>query len=498
MSYPLSFLYDFLPLEILLLGIILIIILGSFSSKIIRKFPFLMTRMRIVYGYIALISSIIAVIVYSYLYTPLDSNYVIAFDLTITAFTSGLFYAVSFAIIIGIFLSIVEIKLKFRKSYMLFVSLLLIESSTIFITAANSLVFIFFGFVLIFTGMNFFIRNFTTKMPDKKKSFIGNYLTLSSLALSLLFIGFAAHSLSGNSFILSIENTTLRLWELISEIFILSGLLVLVGGPPFHFIFFESENEKFNAITQIMISVQKGLTLAFLIKYTLTIAESSFSIVLIWLFTVCGVVYVLWGVLASMTVKRLQKLVHYISIIFVGIILLILSDLFSPLLTEELINLTLKTAFYGVLVFILSLTFSISSIGVISKGFKSDEIRILREVGRNSISQFVIMVLNVLLMFAAPSSILLVSQKIVFPDYFSPRMYVTAVILLLGVVFSLVYLIRLLRSIFFIPVLRSQEFSSPEPAVFIGSFIALILIVAVVIFIKQFLIFCSLFGINLV
>jgi len=137
MSYPLSFLHDFLPLEILLLGIIFIIGLGSFSSKIIRKFPFLMTRMRIVYGYIALISSIIAVIVYSYIYTPLDSNYAIAFNLTITAFTSGLFYAVSFAIIIGIFLYIVEIELKFRKRYMLFVSLILIESSTIFITADN-------------------------------------------------------------------------------------------------------------------------------------------------------------------------------------------------------------------------------------------------------------------------------------------------------------------------------------------------------------------------
>jgi len=496
-SYPVIFLYNYLPLEILLIGITLIMLLGIFSSKIVSRFKRLKTRMRIIYGYIALVSIIISVILYSYIYSPLDSSHSIALNLNITAFTTGLYYAISFAVIIGVFLSIVEVELKFRKNYMLFVSLLLINASTFFITAANSLVLIFFGFVIMFTGINFFIRNFTTKLPVKQKSFINNYLIISSLALSFLFVGFSAHSLSGNSLLLSIENTTLQFWEYLSEIFIVIGLLILIGGPPFHFVFFESENIRFNSITQIMISIQKGLAIAFLTRYTVTIADSPLSSVLIWLYTVCGVAYVLWGVLASITENRLQKLIHYVSIIFSGIILVILSDLFSSVLAEEIVNLTLKTVSYGILIFILSITFSISSISVISKGFKSDKIEVLREVSRNSISQFIILLLNALVLYAGPLSILIVSQKIIFPNYLCPRMITTAVILLVGAVFSLIYLYRILKFIFFVPLQMKFEFSHPEPGVFLASFIAFFLMIIVIIFMKQFLIFCSLIGVNL-
>ncbi|OLS30958.1 MAG: hypothetical protein HeimAB125_17530, partial [Candidatus Heimdallarchaeota archaeon AB_125] len=142
-------------------------------------------------------------------------------------------------------------------------------------------------------------------------------------------------------------------------------------------------------------------------------------------------------------------------------------------------------------------TFSISSISVISKGFKSDKIEVLREVSRNSISQFIILLLNALVLYAGPLSILIVSQKIIFPNYLCPRMITTAVILLVGAVFSLIYLYRILKFIFFVPLQMKFEFSHPEPGVFLASFIAFFLMIIVIIFMKQFLIFCSLIGVNL-
>lgn len=497
MGYPAFFLYSYLPLEILLIGIILLLLLGALSPKIVSRFKKLRTRMRIISGYITLISCIISVVMYSYIYSPLGSNHSIALNLNITAYTTGLYYAIAFAVIIGTFLSIVEVDLKFRKNHVLYVSLLLINVSTFFITSAKSLVFIFFGFVIMFSSINFFIRNFTADLPRKQKSFIRNYLMISSLALSFLFVGFSAHSLSGNEFLLSIDNTTLQFWEYLSEIFIVTGLLILIGGPPFHFTFFESEDVKFNSITQIIISVQKGLALAFLTRYTVTIAASPLSSVLIWLYTVCGSVYVIWGVFAAMTEERLQKLIHYISIIFSGIILVILSDLFSTVLTEEVINLTLRTVSYGILIFILTISLSISSVGAISKSFQSDSIEVLREVSRYSLSQFIFLLLNALVLFAGPLSILIVSEKITFPEYLCPRMITTTIILLVGAVFSLIYLYRLLKHIFFIPLQMKFEFSSPEPGIFLASFIAFVLTIIVIIFFKQFLIFCSLIGLNI-
>ena len=497
MSYASSFMYHFLPLEILLLGIILILCFGIFSSNIVKRVPKLLTRMRIVYGYIALVSSTISIIMYSYIYTPLNEEFLIEFNFKISAFSTGLFYTVSFATIIGVFLSIVETSLKYRKSYILFASLLLIETSTLFISASDSFLFIFFGFLVLFTGINLFIRNFSEKHNPKQTSFLSNYLTISSFALVLLFIGISAHALASSSLMLYVESISISLWEYIGEVFIILGSLIFIGGPPFHFIFFESEDSHYNSFAQIMLIVQKGLMLAFLTKYSLSISSTSLSSVLVWIFTVLGIIYILWGALACLTIKRLQKLIHYISILFTGVILLIISDLFSNALTDDLINQTLSTAFYGILIFMIGLSFSIASISAISKGFKTDDIQTLREIGRNSISQFIIVTVNILVLFIAPSSVLIISNKLIFPDFFTIRMYITAITLLLAMMFSLFYLIRLVKHTFFIPLKRRFEYDSPESAVFLASLISFVLIIILIVIMKQFLVFCSHFGINI-
>ena len=501
MHYATLFLYRFLPLEVLLVGLMILLISGLFSHKITKRFAFLKSRMRIIYGYLAIVSSIISMITFWYIYAPFDEFDYFYFSTQITAFSAGAFYAIGLAIIIACFISMVEVDLAENSSYLLFISLLLVESSSWFMLSSDSWINILFGFVLMFTGANLFIRSLLEKKTQENQKLITNYLVISSLALGLLFVGIACHSISGNLFTFSLDSTTQYIWEYLGIVFILVSLLILMGVPPFHIWFFTTENSRKNSSSYFLIIVQRSLVLMFLIKYSLLISSSKFSGVLVWLYTSLGIFYALWGVLGSITVQRLQKLFYYVSIFYIGVVFLYLSDLFEIILLWEAYDSIMTSRIFsvviGVIVYIVLFSLSFSLLSSISKGFKTDEIGILVSISRNSLSQFFVNIFNYLLVFGWPIFIFVYSKKYSFSPDFNIRMYLTSITLIVVIILSVVYFIRLMKMLFKSSPRYEIQQGRIEPATIISSLLLCIVTVSLMILIVQFIEFCFLMSSSL-
>ncbi len=492
MHYAILFLYLFFPLEILLIGMIALFTSGLLSSKITQRFPYLRSRMRIVYGYITIVSTIVSMIVFWYIYTPFDVIWTTYFNTQITPFSAGAFFAIGVATVIISFISITEISLESTKSYLFFISLLLVESSSWFILASDSWINIFFGFILVFTGANLLLRGLYERRIHDSKDVFTNYLTMSSLSLSLLFIGIACLSFSGNQFNLSIQDTTLHLWEYLGIIFIVISLLILMGVPPFHNLYFRTENKKLNSSSTFLLVIQRSLALLFLVKYSTIIFESPVKVVLLWLFTLLGILYAFWGVLGVITESSLQKMLHYISLIYVGIIFLILSDVYSSVISAENLIVSIKSVNFGIITYVVIFSFSQSLFSSISKGFKSDEVEILGSIGYNSISQFLVNLFNIAIVFALPVSLFIISNKYSFSSMYTPRMYVVSISIIVTLVFSSIYFLKLLKSLLTSNSRQNLLLTKIEPATIISTILMLIIIVSLLILVVQFISFCTL------
>lgn len=497
MHYAVLFLKMFFPLEILLIGIITIIITGLLSTKITQRFPYLKSRMRILYGYMVVVSSIVSMISFWYIYNPFETSSLVYFNTQISQFTAGAYIVVGIATVIVSFMTIVEINLDSHKNYLLFISLLMLEGSSWFITTSDSWINILFGFILIYISTNVFIHGIYEKQESGSREVITNYLTMSSMSISLLFVGIACLSFSGNGFILTVQNTTRQLWEYIGIIFVIISLLIQIGVPPFHNWYFKAVNKNLNSTTSILLLFQRGLGLIFLIKYSSTIASSEINSILLWLFTSLGAVYTLWGVFGAITENSLQKLIHYISLFYIGIFMLILSDIFSSTISQEMLLNSLKSVNFGVLIYMILFSFSLSLLSSISKGLKSEEISILGSIGRNSITQFIVNLINVILLFLVPIAIYIISKKYSFDSTFSPRMYFVSILLITILVFSIVYFFRFLKALFSSEKRYKLQLTRIEPATVISSIIMFVIIISFMILIVQILSFCSLISLFL-
>ncbi|MHA1199691.1 MAG: hypothetical protein ACTSQF_10225 [Candidatus Heimdallarchaeaceae archaeon] len=492
MHYAVLFLYLFFPLEILLIGIVALLTSGLLSNKITQRFPYLKSKMRLIYGYIVIICSTVSMIVFWYIYSPFEMIWTSYFNTQISPFSAGTFYAIGIATIIVSFITMAEIGLDTTKSYLLFISLLLFESSSWFILASDSWINIFFGFILIFTAANLFLRGLYDKRSQENQSVLTNFLVMSSLSLSLLFVGIACHSFSGSNFNLTILDTTRNLWEYVGISFILVSLLILMGVPPFHNWFFKTEDRKLNSSSFVLLILQRGLALMFLVRYLSIISESKLNVFLPWLFTSLGLLYALWGALGSITERSLQKLLYYISLLYIGIIFLILSDIFSTTISQENLVNSMKSVNFGVLVYVIIFTFSFSLFSSISKGFKTDEIEILGSIGHNSISQFLVNLFNIVLIFVIPISLFLISKKYIFSSTFTPRMYLASISFIIILVMSLIYFLRMLKALIGSQTRHKIQLIRIEPATIISSVLMCIVIISILILVIQFIEFCTL------
>ena len=87
MSLQLDIFIDLIPQLILFFVVLVLSILGPFSKKITDKFAFLRTRMRIIYGYIVVITSAISYITFFYILQPFNENVEVFLHLRLQLFS---------------------------------------------------------------------------------------------------------------------------------------------------------------------------------------------------------------------------------------------------------------------------------------------------------------------------------------------------------------------------------------------------------------------------
>jgi len=475
----------FTPQLILLFGIIINLIIGLFANKIIRKLKFLKQRMRIIYGYFSVIISFISYLTYLYILTPFQETKIELLPMEIDAFSASIYSVVVLSSVVIMFFSIVEVNLNSEKSFMAFVSLLLIQSSSFFVVSSQTWIFVFFGFIILFSSLSFYIRSLSTTDLPKKKKFVSSTTLLNSISLALLFVGISILYFSQNSFEISSELYS-DLWSYLGIVIILISLFVNSGAPPFHFWIFDYSNEDGISTSSYLLVIQRGISLAFMSKFCLQLYTFGISNLLAWLFIILGIIFTLWGSIAAMTVNKLKKLLHYASLIYLGIILMLMSNIMAS--TENTISFSdsIKSLAFLLILYFIIFIYSFSIIGLLSSRYGNDDFTVLKDLGRRSNFLFLFTSLSFLIIFALPIALPFVSRDIFFNNTLDVRGLLLSITSLILMVFSLVYMIRLIKWFFVEDYRKTTSMNYVEPGFHVSFIISLAYVVLILVFVNSF------------
>ncbi|MCK4895351.1 MAG: hypothetical protein KAS47_00980 [Candidatus Heimdallarchaeota archaeon] len=491
MSDKALLLIKFIPQLILLFGIIITLVIGLFANKITRELNFLKQRMRLIYGYFSVIISFISYLTYLYILTPFQGSKIELLPMEIDTFSASIYSVVVLSSVVIMFFSMVEVNQNSEKSFMAFVSLLLIQFSSFFIVSSQTWIFVFFGFVILFSSLSFYIRSLslTTNLPKKKK-FISSTTLLNSFSLALLFVGISILYFSQRSFEISSELHS-DLWSYLGIVIILISMFVNSGTPPFHFWMFDSSNEDGISTSSYLLVIQRGISLAFMSKICLQLYSLGLSNLLAWLFIIIGIIFTLWGSIAAMTVNKLKKLLHYASLIYLGIIFMLMSNILASTEKGVFINESIKSLVFLLILYFIIFLFSFSIIGFLSSRYGNDDFTVLKDLGRRSNLLFFFTSLSYLIIFALPITLPFVSNVIFFNNSLDTRSLLLSITYVILLVFSLVYMIRLIKWFFIEDYRRITSMSYVEPGFHISFIISLAYVVLILVFVNSFLDYLS-------
>ncbi|MHA2309839.1 MAG: hypothetical protein ACXABJ_11215 [Candidatus Heimdallarchaeaceae archaeon] len=266
MSYNLEFLKTFFHLEVLLIGVISLMILGVLANKIVRKFLIFNGRMRILYGYIAITCSIISMIGIGYIISPFQNESSIFFLSEFSPFSVGAYLALSIGIVLVEFITIKEADFCSERSFNAFISLLLVQAGSFLIISGVSWLLVFFGYILLFSSFNYYVRIMYNQNEANNQNLISPYFIMNALSIVILFVGIICYNVTENSYHIHNLVGSQKIWEFLSLSFILFFLYIQLGCPPFHFWIFSHSDQEKNSSSQLLIVVQRGIAIVFLIK----------------------------------------------------------------------------------------------------------------------------------------------------------------------------------------------------------------------------------------
>ncbi len=492
MSDKVLLLIKFIPQLILLCGIIITLVIGLFANKITKELKFLKQRMRLIYGYFSVIISFISYLTYIYILTPFQGTKIELLPMEIDIFSASIYSVVVLSSIVTMFFSMVEVNLNSEKSFMAFVSLLLIQLSSFFIISSQTWIFVFFGFVILFSSLNFYIRSLSpTRNLSKKKKFISSTTLLNSFSLALLFVGISILYFSQRNFEISSELHS-DLWSYLGIVIIFISMFVNSGTPPFHFWMFDSNNEEGISTSSYLLVIQRGISLAFMSKFCLQLYSLGLSNLLAWLFIILGITLTLWGSIAAMTVNKLKKLLHYTSLIYLGIIFMLMSNIMASTEKGILINESLKSLALLLILYFIIFIFSFSIIGLLSSRYGNDDFTVLKELGRRSNFLFIFTSLSYFIIFALPIVLPFVSPAIFFNNALDIHDLLLSITFVTLLVFSLVYVIRLIKWFFAEDYRKTTGMNYVETGFHISFFISLVYVILIIVFVNSFLEYLSL------
>jgi len=177
-----------------------------------------------------------------------------------------------------------------------------------------------------------------------------------------------------------------------------------------------------------------------------------------------------------MTEERLQKLVNYVSLSHVGFTLILISLLLYSNISSEITITINQSLCYLSLAYVLlySLAFSVSN--VISKGYKTDELSNLRGLGRRTYVLPFLLLITFVLLFLFP--LFIGYQSYLFHYAYMPSsLYFILVLFDLQIVFSVVYLYRILNVLYFDKRIPTIRFSSVEPGILMSLLFSIFIVI---------------------
>ncbi|NPD87833.1 MAG: hypothetical protein HGN29_03870 [Asgard group archaeon] len=465
-------------------------ILGGLANKIVRKFLIFNGRMRILFGYVSIICSIISMIAIGYTISPFQYETSIFFLSEFSPFSVGAYLVISIGIILAEFVTIKETDICSEKSFNAFISLLLIQAGSFFIVSAVSWLLVFLGYILLFASFNFYIRIMYTQNEDNNQNFISPYFIMNALSIVILFVSIICYNITENSYHIHNMLGIQKIWEFLCLSFILFFLYIQLGCPPFHLRIFSHSDQKKNSSSQLLIVVQRGISIVFLIKILSIFRYSDYSKVLQWIFVISGIIFTFWGILASMTEEKLQKLVNYVSLSHIGFIFLLISFLFSFNIDQEIVVNIYQGLCYLSLAYILFYSFTLAVTSIISKGYDTFELNDLRGLGRRTYLLPFLMLLAFILLFAFPIAIGF--QTNLFNYSLMPSsLYFIMVLFDLQIVLSFVYLARILKILYFERRVPTIRYSTVEPSIYMALLFSLFLVIVFLIFSTRIFDLCT-------
>ncbi|MBY9001325.1 MAG: hypothetical protein KGD64_10445, partial [Candidatus Heimdallarchaeota archaeon] len=440
-----------------------------------------------IYGYVSVIVSIISFLMFYYVLTPFQGKQLEFLSLKINIFSATIYSAVVLATILIMFFTMVESKQNSEKSFIAFISLLLVQSSTFFIVSSETWLLVFFGIIILFSSFNFYIR-YLSQMKEtvEKKKYLSSSTLMNSLSLALLFVGISILYFSSESFD-AFSMLYSDVWSYLGIMIIFVSLFVSAGIPPFHSWMFRYSDVEEISPSIFLLVIQRGVILAFLSKFSLQIYVIGLSSLLTWLFLVGGIVLTLWGSIGAMTINKLKKLLHYSSLIYMGIVLMLLSNIMAAKNQIVLLYDSLETLSFILVVYVIVFIFSFSTVGLLSKRYKNDDITKLKDLGRRSNSLFLFTCLSYFIIFALPIALPFISNNLFFANTSDIREVLLSINYSIMIIFSLVYMIRLVKWLFTEDYRRIVELNYVEPGTYISFLLSILYLVLTIIFINSFL-----------
>jgi NADH-quinone oxidoreductase subunit N len=421
--------------------------------------------------------------------SPFQSGRTLFFLSEFTPFSAGAYYALSLGIIFVEFITIKETDFCSEQSFPAFVSLLLVQIGCFFIVSGISWLLVFFGYIVVFASINYFIRTLYRTNKDNVEKLVSPYFILNALSIIVLFIGIICYHIVENTYHIHIIDDTAKIWEFLSLTFIIFFLYIQLGCPPFHFWIFSHSDQKKNSSSQILIVVQRSLAILFFFRILKIFVNSDYSIVLFWIFIISGIIYTFWGILAAMTEEKLQKLVSYISLSHTGFIFVLASLVMFPNINSEISSAINHSLCYLVLSFVLLYSFIFAITSTISKGYGTSNLNDLRGLGRRTYFLPFLLSLGFFLFFALPIGIGIQANLFSY-NTMPSSLYFVMILFDFQVLLSTIFLVRIVYILYMEKRVPTIRFTSVEPSIYLGLLFSIFLIIIFLIFSTRILEFC--------
>ncbi|MHA1685083.1 MAG: hypothetical protein ACTSYD_01615 [Candidatus Heimdallarchaeaceae archaeon] len=494
MSISTEIITSLLPIIIDGISIVILFLFAFLSSYFVKIFPIYKKKMRIIYGYIAIIVLLLALLFYVYFINPfIQRNYLILFFRFNPL--SGAFYILSTAILVILsFHTIVETEFQSDKDCTEFIIILTLQTASYILFFASNWVVLFFGLVFCVFLINLYLHALYDNQEEKTLKYLLNYLIFNGLALSLMFLGLSSLYFSSLSFQFSPNPipSSKGFWEALGLTLVISSSFIFIGNVPCHHWLFHYKKYRSGSISLLLTVFQRVIGFALLVYSFPIFTQSVFYEVIGWLFIIFGTLALFYGTLASITENYMEGLLFYLNLVFIGLFLLIAGQYILSLDYETKKSIAVILSYY-LFAYVLTFIFAISSHQYIFQRYKTNDFTKLKGLGRQDILRYLPFLFVLLISLAFPfTGSFFFYYFVVKALSWSGSVYLF-VILLIGFVLSTVCFVRYVRYVFIEPSSKSTEILTyrVEMGIGIATLLSALVLIGLSFLADRFVDFCK-------